>query len=91
MSLINRSVYLLILKDKEGMDYEISAIRIKDHIVLTMKNRCKTWTFTLALPDNSRFSYLALTGEYCTLSNFEIHNESTPVSSTNSFAVATSV
>ena len=70
----------LLIEYKEGMDYEISAIKIKDHIVLTMKNRYKTWTFTLALPDNSRFSYLALTGEYCTLSNFEIHNESTPVS-----------
>ena len=63
----------------KGMDCDIEAVRIEDHALIVLKTKLKTITFTIALPDCSRYCYLALTGEHCVISKVEIHNESEDV------------
>ncbi len=58
-----------------GLDWEIEGVKIKDHVLLVMKSKYSTIKYTFALPDNSRFSYIAFTGEHCTLSNLSIQKK----------------
>ena len=48
-----------------GQLYRIEAIRRKDHAIIRIVNNKKIKEVILALPDNSRFMYLAVTGEHC--------------------------
>lgn len=57
---------------KNGLDYEVNFWRIEDHAMITISNEFQTIKFIIALPDNSRYCYIALTGEHCAISNVEI-------------------
>ena len=57
---------------RRGVSCDIEAVKFKDHIQITITSDIKTQRFIIALPDSSRFSYLGLTGEHCTISNVEI-------------------
>ena len=57
---------------RRGVNCDIEAVKFKDHIQITITSDIKTQRFIIALPDSSRFSYLGLTGEHCTISNVEI-------------------
>ncbi len=46
-------------------EYVIKAVRVKDHLQLTIDDAHDTVRVILALPDSVRFSYLGLTGENC--------------------------
>ncbi|MBO6214629.1 MAG: HD-GYP domain-containing protein, partial [Lachnospiraceae bacterium] len=52
--------------------YEIEASKYKDHILIRIFGSEKTLEFTVALPDSSRFAYLAITGEHCHADNIKI-------------------
>lgn len=65
---------------KSGIDYEIEASRVDDHILISITNKYQTAKVTVALPDCTRFSYLAITGEYCSITNLQIENTELPVS-----------
>ncbi|MCR5688469.1 MAG: HD-GYP domain-containing protein [Lachnospiraceae bacterium] len=54
--------------------YEIEAVRVKDHVQIKINDtlRSSYYSFTIALPDNTRYSYLGLTGENCHLSYMSI-------------------
>ena len=52
-----------------GQLYRIEALRHKDHAIIRIMDKEKIREVILALPDKSRFMYLAVTGEHC-----EIHN-----------------
>ncbi len=61
---------------KTGSDslsyYEIKAVRVKDHFLLTIDSVNETVSIILALPDSVRFSYLGLTGVNCRLFDVSI-------------------
>lgn len=52
-----------------GELYRIEALRRKDHAIVRIMDKERITEVILALPDNTRFMYLAATGEHC-----EIHN-----------------
>ena len=54
-----------------GLDFHGEVVKYKDHILITLICKYQTAKITVALADNSRFSYLSLTGAHCVFSNFE--------------------
>ncbi len=65
---------------KNGIDYDIEAVKFNDHILIKVQSLFVTFQVTVALPDNARFAYIALTGEHCYLSNLIVHKEDESVS-----------
>ena len=55
--------------------YEIEAVKRKDHAQITIDDGQKVIRHIIALPDSSRFVYLALAGENCTISEVKINTE----------------
>ena len=54
-----------------GIDFNGEVVKYKDHILITLVCEYQTTKFTIALADNSRLSYISLTGAHCIFSNFE--------------------
>ena len=52
-----------------GRRYRVEAVRNRDHVLVRVSGEEKMFDVILALPDTSRFAYIALGGEHC-----EIHN-----------------
>ena len=50
----------------------LEAVRVRDHLLVRIHDGQKTTEVTTALPDSSRFAYLALTGENCHISELHI-------------------
>ena len=59
-------------KETEDALYEIEAVRCRDHALLAIRYGRKTVDVTVALPDSSRFAYLALTGSHCAITNIQV-------------------
>ena len=55
--------------------YEIEAVRHKDHAMLRISDGKKTVQSIVAFPDSTRFSYLSLTGEHCTISSIHVDQD----------------
>ncbi|MCR5650081.1 MAG: diguanylate cyclase [Lachnospiraceae bacterium] len=70
-----RNMEIKTLQDKAyeetgtGEDHEITAERYEDHLRLVMKCSGKEHIIIVALPDATRSSYLALTGQWCHISD----------------------
>ena len=56
----------------EKIALEAEAVRYKDHVLLRLKGPGITRDVIIALPDSSRYCYLALTGEHCTIDGIEV-------------------
>ena len=56
---------------KKG-DYRIEAVRIKDHALIRVFGKDTAAEYIVALPDSTRFMYLAMTGSHCHLNNISI-------------------
>ena len=54
-----------------GQQYRIEAVRNRDHVLITLFSEKRTMEVILALPDASHFTYLALSGEHCTIHNIQ--------------------
>ncbi|MBQ3797767.1 MAG: HD-GYP domain-containing protein [Butyrivibrio sp.] len=54
--------------------YNIEAVKRKDHAQITIDDGSKIIKHIIALPDSSRFVYLAITGENCTISDVKIES-----------------
>ena len=54
------------------VEYDIEAVRVKDHVLIRVTDDRQTVETVLALPDNTRFAYLAFTGENCLIYDFRI-------------------
>ena len=52
--------------------YDLETVRNKDHVLITIRDGSKTNEITIALPDSSRFAYIALTGRHCFISDVHI-------------------
>lgn len=60
--------------------YRIEACRFKDHTLIrifgsdkTYDKSAKAFEAVIAMPDSSRYSYIGLTGEHCTISDMTIN------------------
>ena len=52
--------------------YEIAAVRYRDHAMIRVSDGKKAVQCIIALPDSTRFAYLSLTGEHCTISSIHV-------------------
>ena len=52
--------------------YDLEAVRCNDHIRIRITDHKSTYQTILALPDNTHYSYISLTGENCLLSNIHV-------------------
>lgn len=60
--------------------YDLEAVKCKDHVLITIRDGSRTTDITAALPDSSRFAYIALTGKHCYIGDVHIEkaNEAVP-------------
>ena len=59
--------------------YDVEAVKYKDHALIRISDEGTTRQFILALPDNSRFLYLSISGERCTISGVAVENDENAV------------
>lgn len=64
---------------EHGRRYKVEAARYKDHAVVRISDEKRTLQVILALPDTSRFVYIALSGEHCELHNIRIENDAVEI------------
>ena len=48
-----------------AQEYEITAVRVRDHALITLAHGGQMTDVIVAFPDSTRFSYIGLTGEHC--------------------------
>ncbi|MCR5304262.1 MAG: HD-GYP domain-containing protein [Lachnospiraceae bacterium] len=60
---------------EDGQRYEVSALRYKDHAMVKIRDEEKTITVILAMPDTSRYLYISVSGENCSIHNIIVKNE----------------
>ena len=65
--------------EEYGLRYDIQAVKQKDHVQVHIENMYETQDFILALPDSTRFAYLAVTGSHCAIANIRIRHDGEPV------------
>lgn len=49
--------------NKKNRSYEIEAVKIRDHVMITIDDHVKAVRITVALPDSTRYSYMGFTGK----------------------------
>ncbi len=59
--------------------YDIEAVKVKDHVLIRIKNGAKCVESIVALPDSVRYAYIGLTGENCVISDVTISKDEEPV------------
>lgn len=64
----------------KSVDYEIEAVKVKDHVSIKIRSEIETIEITVALPDSARWAYIGLTGEHCQLSDVRIDRDEQSVS-----------
>ena len=55
--------------------YSIEAVKVKDHVLITIDSEKETFEIIVALPDSARWAYIGLTGEHCHLHNVSIDRD----------------
>lgn len=55
-----------------GDVYDVGIVRYRDHLVFDIDDGRQTTRVTLALPDSTRYAYIALTGERCHLMDVSV-------------------
>ena len=74
------SVTTSILKkivDEDG--YKIDAVRYQDHALVSIDDGMNTIQITVALPDSTRYLYIALTGERCHIKEVSVSKVEGPI------------
>ena len=66
-------------KEKGETIYDLEAVKCKDHVLISIRNGGRTTEVTAALPDSSRFAYIALTGKNCYIGDVHIEKAEEPV------------
>ena len=59
--------------------YDLEAVKCRDHVLISIQDGSKTTEITAALPDSSRFAYIALTGKHCYIGDVHIEKAKEPV------------
>ena len=65
--------------EERGLRYDIQAVRQKDHVLIHIESMYQTLEITLALPDSTRFAYLAITGSHCAITGIHMERDEDPV------------
>ena len=60
-------------------DYVIEAVRLKDHALIRISGSGETMQHIIALPDNSRYAFISLTGTHCTISGIRADRDEAAV------------
>ncbi|MCR5566771.1 MAG: HD-GYP domain-containing protein [Clostridiales bacterium] len=60
-------------------NWEIEAVKCKDHVLIRVDDGRRMTEVTVAMPDNSRYAYIALTGKNCFISDIHIDKARDPV------------
>ncbi len=60
---------------ERGQRYAVEAVRNSDHVLLRVSDEERVYEVILALPDTSRFVYLAITGEHCEVHNIRVETD----------------
>ncbi len=60
---------------KDPCVFDIEAVRVDDHAQIKINDGSKVTEITVALPDSSRYLYIALTGERCSISDVRISRD----------------
>lgn len=60
-------------------EYRIETARVKDHAMIRIIGEKQTNEVIIALPDSTRFAYISLTGEHCSISNIRIKKTDTEI------------
>ncbi len=55
--------------------YYVEAVKVKDHVLITIDSEAETIEIIAALPDSARWAYIGLTGEHCHLLNVSIDRD----------------
>ena len=62
--------------DKEACEgwaaYDIEAVRFKDHILIRINGNGRSIEVITALPDSTRYAYIGLSGEHCTIRDISV-------------------
>lgn len=65
---------------RNGIEYEISAVKIRDHLFIKTSSKLNATETTVALYDSTRYAYIGITGENCVISNIDIKESEEAVS-----------
>ena len=60
---------------ERGQRYRIEAARYRDHALIRISDETRTYDVILALPDASRFVYIALSDEHCCIHNVLVESD----------------
>ena len=60
-------------------NWEIEAVKVRDHVLIRIDDGRKMTEVTVAMPDNSRYAYIALTGKNCFISDIHVDKARDPV------------
>ncbi len=58
--------------ENEWMAYELEAVLLKDHVKIRINSKYSERSVIMALPDSTRYVFLALAGEHCTIRNITV-------------------
>lgn len=85
-------------KDGNALDFyssyfEMSAAKCGDHVKISIESNAEVIEALIALPENSKYTYIGITGEYCNISNIIIErtedefteNQFTRIASANNY------
>ncbi len=64
---------------REKVEFDVEAVRFKDHALIRISNSFRSHEIILAPPDSTRYVYISLTGEHCTIEDIDIEKESTAI------------
>lgn len=67
------------VKEKGKAIYDIEAVKCRDHVLISIRDGSRITEVTAALPDSSRFAYIALTGKHCYIGDVHIEKAESPV------------
>lgn len=65
---------------EKGIRYTIDAVRFEDHVLIRLVTWFKKIELTIAMPDSTRFAYIALTGSNTVMSSIQINRSDTDIS-----------
>ena len=59
---------------------ELDAVRFKDHALIRMTDGFRSHEIILALQDSTRFAYISVTGEHCTITDVDVNKTDEEIS-----------
>ncbi len=61
--------------DNENRQYQIEAVRNRDHVFVRISTEVQVFEVVLALTDTARYAYISISGEHCRIQNIRIDTD----------------